>query len=339
MFDMCSLYSSTKDAHCIKSKPSPVDILNGIWTSGDLYRYERSQTLLRLRAECDIDEGSKLPASPIAPLLADNAIMNHALLNYCKLLVMGGYCMKEWDLCNTKEFAAGIPWSIVALENNEISLLRALESGCAFPDFYYSAKRFIQRVSMVQSRRYGGIQGCENLQRLMDLTWGATECCYVCSGYGDCKNCDHCGDVLHDDNACGDFHVDQSGMNLCNMCQNSSHRLDWLLASDIVRERLAMRLWQLRMDRDYGHSREILRNIVQRKSVITPAIRHAALVEDTSPERYANALTQFTGNPKHVFCTKREVERYSKSHVGFIDGQSRYHVMCQNAIGNYECFW
>ncbi|GFE53497.1 histone lysine methyltransferase SET2 [Babesia ovis] len=317
MFDLGTLYGSNKDTNSIKQRPSPVDVLNGIWTPGDLHRYERSQTKLRLGAECKKDN-AVLPPSPIAPIVADNVQMNSAQLNYAKLLVLGGNTLKQWDLANTKEIAAGIPWAVVALENNNVSLLRALESGCFFPDFYPRAKHFIQRVAMIHSRHCAGNQGCENVQRLLDLTWGSTEPCYVCSGYGDCKNCDHCGDVLHDDNNCGDFYIDQSGMNLCNVCQNSSHRLEWLLASDISRERLAMDLWRLKMELGYIQSREVFQQVLK----------------DPSCGEVDMQL-----RPENLFCTQREFERLSKSPSSFLETHMKYHNMCQNALKQYECFF
>ncbi|ORM39972.1 Variant-silencing SET domain-containing protein [Babesia sp. Xinjiang] len=341
MFDMASIYTTNKEGNYMKPRPSPLDVLNGIWTSGDLYRYDRSQTRLRLGAECDLGDGLRLPMSPVASLVADNTHMNQSLWNYSKLLVLGGRTMKQWDTANTKEFAAGIPWGIIALENNDVSLLRSLESGCLFPDLYAKAKRFIQTVCMAQSRHCAGSEGCENLQRLMDLTWGATEPCYVCSGYGDCKNCDYCGDVLHDDNACGDFYVDQYGMNLCNVCQNSDHRLEWLMASNHMRESLGMTLWSLRMDRAYQQSRstfrELLRNKVPESDGEIRRVRMDKVATGDQATEVDTPVVYPCGDT--LFCSRRDYERYCKSPMSFYEAQVKYHNMCQNALRNYDCFW
>ncbi|GIX61372.1 histone lysine methyltransferase SET2 [Babesia caballi] len=335
MFDISAMHGSRSDESNMKKAPSPLNILNGILTTGDLYRYERSQTRLRLMADARLSEDLALPVSPVAMLLADSMHMNNAQLNYAKLLVLGGRTIKEWDLANTKEFAAGIPWGVIALENNRVTMAKALESSCAFPDFYPRAKRFIQTACMALSRRYAGDQACENLQALIDLTWGSTEPCYVCGGYGDCKSCDHCGDVLHDDHICGDFYVTRTGMNLCSVCQNSDHRHEWLLSSDVARESLAMRLWRLRMELAYTRSRDVFKSLLAHRA---PAAAAPAFGEsDSTPSRDAAAVVYL--RPEALFCPRREYERFCKSPASFFDGQVRYHNQCQNAVKYYECFW
>ncbi|GBE58620.1 histone lysine methyltransferase SET2 [Babesia ovata] len=333
MFDIASMHGCKSEISSMKNSPSPIDILNGIRTTGDLYRYERSQTRLRLRGECDLGSGLIMPISPVTVVVEDSMQLNHSQLNYAKLLVLGGRTMKEWDLANTKEFAAGIPWGIIALENNKVTLTKSLESGCAFPDFYSRAKRHIQTACMALSRQCAGTQGCENLQSLIDLTWGATESCYVCGGYGDCKNCDHCGDVLHDDHACGDFYVNRAGMNLCNVCQNSDHRLAWLLSSDITRECMAMDLWRLRLELAYRQSRTAFRSLVAQYKVAS------SLGEAADGEEPRDSQPHVYLRPESLLCTQRELERFNKNPMSYYDMQVKYHNQCQNALANYECFW
>ncbi|CDR97362.1 SET domain containing protein, putative [Babesia bigemina] len=328
MYDIASMHGCKSDVSSMKNSPSPIDILNGIRTTGDLYRYEKSQTRLRLKGESDLGSGLVMPISPVTLVVEDSMQLKHSQLNYAKLLVLGGRTMKEWDMANTKEFAAGIPWGIIALENNKATMTKSLESGCAFPDFYSRAKRYIQTMCMALSRQCAGNQGCENVQSLMDLTWGATEPCYVCNGYGDCKNCDHCGDVLHDDNACGDFYVNRAGMNLCNVCQNSDHRLAWLLSSDIAKESMAMRLWRLRMEMAYRQSRATFRSLVA---------QHKASANESAETGGSQSRVYL--RPEALLCTRRELERFNKSPTAFYDMQVKYHTQCQNALSNYECFW
>ncbi|KAK1933157.1 SET domain containing protein [Babesia divergens] len=325
--DMMSLYIS-KDDNCMKQRPSPIDILNGMLTAGDLYRHEQLQNRLKLTAESRIAPDLSLPINPIGAVLADNIYVNQSLLNYVKMLVLGGRTIKEWDMANTKEFAATIPWGIIALENNKISKSRALESSCAFPDFYERGKRFIQTVCMVSSRQSAGDKGSENLQEVLDLTWGSTEPCFACGGYGDCKYCDHCGDVLHDDNACGDFYVTQEGLSLCSVCQNSDHRYEWLTARDIDRERMAMQLWGLRMERSYIQSRETFRSLLLQKR---PSHVTDAESKEQQPQIYLR--------PETLLCPQKDLERFSKSPLTFYDRQVKYQSLCQTAIKNYTCFW
>ncbi|KAK2196353.1 hypothetical protein BdWA1_001596 [Babesia duncani] len=190
-----------------------------------------------------------------------------------------------------------------------------MESCCSFGEFYGLSKRFIQSAAMVMARENHGSAAAENIQDLMDLSWGLTEACFACGGYGGCKYCDYCGDVLHDDVNCGDFYVTRQGINLCPICQNSDHRYKWFLSPDIERERLAMRLWGIRMER------------LQNK--ILDAFSSAA----------KGGIDGVTIDPNKMLISSMEVAAFTSDPDAFSENHKSYMSELREAFDNFECLW
>eukprot|EP00375_Theileria_parva_P001773 XP_764448.1 hypothetical protein [Theileria parva strain Muguga] len=93
--DMSSLTVANK-TQSLKQQPSPLDVLNGIWTCGDLHRYEKIVEVL------DKMNGGSL-SNPLKYLLADNAHVSEAQFNYVKLLTLNSMSFLDFDIANTKK--------------------------------------------------------------------------------------------------------------------------------------------------------------------------------------------------------------------------------------------
>ncbi|XP_953444.1 uncharacterized protein TA09850 [Theileria annulata] len=115
--DMSSLTVANK-TQSLKQQPSPLDVLNGIWTCGDLHRYEKIVEIL----DKDTNSTGSTLNNPLRNLLADNAHVSEAQFNYVKLLTLNSMSFLDFDIANTKKFATNIPWALVAMGHKDISI-------------------------------------------------------------------------------------------------------------------------------------------------------------------------------------------------------------------------
>ncbi|AFZ81655.1 hypothetical protein BEWA_010720 [Theileria equi strain WA] len=331
--DMASLSMANK-LHCLRQQPSPIDVLNGIWTCGDLYRYDKLISRQNTaKGTKDLvyksPNGTNVSFNPLSSFLADNIHVSEAQFNYVKFLMLNGLSLMDYELANTKQFATNIPWAIVALGND--TSYKAMECSTTFVEFCSLAKRFIQNTAIVMAKQKSGDEASENIQNLMDLTWGATEACFACGGYGDCKSCDFCGDVLHDDNNCGEFYVNRIGNNLCSCCQNSDHRYKWLLSKYMERERCAMELWALRTQKYIDRHYSVFDKVISSDGNID-------IKPSTTNSRNNNQSGQIYINPDRLFCSIEDYKLFNDSPNQFSERRRSEKLYCIDSVSNFECF-
>ncbi|BAM41735.1 conserved hypothetical protein [Theileria orientalis strain Shintoku] len=208
-----------------------------------------------------------------------------------------------------------------------------MESSTGYFEYNPLAKRFIQISSMLVAGQMFGKAACENIQDLMDLTWGGNEPCSACGGYGDCRWCDSCGIVLHDGNNCGDFYVNKKGQNLCTLCQNSDHRYKWYVSSNMEREKLAMELWTLRMKNKMDKIYEMLYNLCNRGTNGNQK-QEKGIEEDLTSREYDKLYM----DEKRMVCTGEEYKIYKRDRNEYYKKQMEASKYCYEALTKYECY-
>ncbi|CCF75531.1 histone-lysine N-methyltransferase SETD2 [Babesia microti strain RI] len=276
--DMQNLFTIGNNSS-LKPRPIPLDVINGLFTSGDLEANDRLintnnitkhlnicnkiRKLLINNNEVDMDYRQVLSLLKavnrgLLALPVDIKSHTHIEYLYTKLIALNGLSLENFSNAKTKKFAIDLPWSIIAYEYNPQKSLNTTSN----PEFFIAAKRFFQCYTLVNVSNRFGRDALSNVQNFFDLSWGLTENCVACGGYGDCTVCDSCGNVLHDKISCGDFVCGINYENICSVCQNSNHRSQWYLKSTLERERLALKLSLLRLNKMFINSVKYYGNFV-----------------------------------------------------------------------------
>lgn len=157
-----------------------------------------------------------------------------------------------------------------------------------------------------------------NLQRLASKTWEVTEPWVFSKQDGKSQCCSSCGEILSDEEKCGDFYQDSNEPHLCTICKNSDHRHVWLMSMEVEKERLAMELWTTRMKQRQNRYCNIFAECIKRGAVLDQ-----------------NKSAQHRIRSDKLFVKHEELDVLESDPEKLYQQECLYYKVCQNAVENF----
>ncbi|XP_953445.1 uncharacterized protein TA09845 [Theileria annulata] len=226
-----------------------------------------------------------------------------------------------------------------------------MECSTGFFDFYQPAKRFIQIyvinniinnllniLSMLLAGKRSGKQACENVQDLMDLTWGANEIMIMCSVVQHVEDMVIVNGVIDVEmyymmiiivvtfiSIKKDIiHVQCVKIQIIVIRLMNECRYKWYLSSNINRERMAMELWSIRMKKKVDEHFQMLSEICTRDK-----FKGKELIE-----KYETLYI----DEKRLFCTGNEYEMFKKDPKMYYELQEMEKNYCLESMKEFKCY-
>ncbi|KAF8821792.1 histone lysine methyltransferase SET2, partial [Cardiosporidium cionae] len=219
-------------------RPHPAAVLDDITTVNDW--------ILQKRRKFSSFESK----NPFWAGIVEQQHLFNAHPNFLKLLHLNGGTLKDYMAATSKKFAMDVPWTVFANELSWPQRDAARECGVFYDEFFFSARRFYQCQMLVLSRLLHERKDSDNLQSIMDKSWGKREVCTVCGKYGEMNVCEACGEVIHQ--RCIDVTCGKDEEFLCLVCRHTGHRNHWYLTPEFDREIMAMNLSHFRTFTDFS---------------------------------------------------------------------------------------